>query len=116
MAVTGGGAGMTVKAIGPYEFPAKDRQEVYGDDQLVNVLWDGNMFYYAGACFRVPKSMKWSDFKSQMIDEWAAADPDYRPDAATDWRRDDEAFDPKPGDTITDLGIVHKGLIRFRVP
>lgn len=106
---------MTVKALGPYDFPAKDRQEVYGDDQLVHVLWEDNIFLCSAACFRVPKSMTWSDFKSQMIDSWASGDPDYRPDGATDWRRDEEAIDPRPDQTIADLAIPHKGLIRFRV-
>lgn len=106
---------MTVKSLGAYDFPAKDRQEVYGDDQLVHVLWDGNMLFCSAACFRVPKAMTWSDFKAQMIDPWASADPDYRSGDATGWRRDEEAFDPKPDDTIAGLGIPHKGLIYFQV-
>lgn len=106
---------MTVRSLGTYVFPAKDRQEVYGDDQLVHMLWEGNMLFCSAACFRVPKTMTWSEFKSQMIDPWASADPDYRPDSATGWRRDEETIDPKPKDTIADLGIPHKGLIRFRV-
>lgn len=106
---------MTVRAIGPYEFPAKDRQEVFGDDQLIHVQWDGNMFLYSAACFRVPKATKWSDFKTQFVDPWASGDPDYRPDAVTGWRKDDEEIDPKPDQTIADLGIPHKGLVHFRV-
>lgn len=107
---------MTVKAIGPYDFPARDRQELFGDGQLVNVLWEGNIFLCSAACFRVPTSMPWSDFKSQMIDPWASGDPDYEPHRATQWRRDDEPIDPGPQQTLAELGVPHKGLIRFRVP
>lgn len=102
-----------MRTIGPYDFPARDRQELFGDDQIVNVQRDGQMFMHIPGCFRVPKAMKWADFHAQ-IEEWAGGDPDYKPGSATDWRLDDEAFDPKPDQTIADLGIAHKGLVRFR--
>lgn len=102
-----------MRAIGVYDFPSADRAELFGDDQLVNVQWDGQLFLNSPTCFRVPKAMKWSELRPQ-IDAWAGSDPDYRPEAATDWRLDDEPIDPQPDQTIADLGIVHKGLIRFR--
>lgn len=105
---------MTVRALGEYAFTPKDRQEVYGEDELVHVLWVDNMWFCSAACFRVPRAMAWSDFKSQMIDPWASADPDYRPEAVIGWWRDGEPIDPQPDDTIAGLGIGHKGLIRFR--
>jgi phenol hydroxylase P4 protein len=70
---------MAVKAIYDYDFPSRDRQELYGDDILVNVLWANNMMFCSAACFRAPKAMSWADFKSQMVDPWAASDPDYDP-------------------------------------
>lgn len=103
-----------MKTIGEYKFPSRDRQELFGDDQLVMVQWDDQMFLIVPGAFRVPKAMKWSDFHAQ-IEEWAGADPDYKAGSATDWRLDDEPIDPKPDQTIADLGIVHKGLVRFRV-
>jgi phenol hydroxylase P4 protein len=105
---------MSIKALGDYDFPAKDRQEVYGDDQLVNVFWEGNMLFCAAACFRAPRAMPWGDFKAKMIDPWASADPDYRPDAAVKWHKDDKPFAPKPEQTLAELGIPHKGLVKFR--
>lgn len=105
----------TVRTLVPYDFPSKDRQELYGDDQLVNVLWDDNLFICGAGCFRVPRAMTWADFKSGVIDPWAAADPDYDPERAADWRRDDEPITPRPDQTLAELGIAHKGLIKFRV-
>ena len=72
---------MPVKALYDYDFPSKDRQEVYGDDILVNVMWTNNPMLCSAACFRTPKAMSWADFKAQMIDPWAASDPDYDPSA-----------------------------------
>jgi phenol/toluene 2-monooxygenase (NADH) P4/A4 len=106
---------MTIRALGAYDFPARDRQELFGDDQLVNVFWEGNTFIVGPGCFRVPRSMTWADFRSQVMDPWASADPDYQPDKAVDFRNDDEAMNPKPTQTIEQLGIPHKGLIKFRL-
>ena len=105
---------MAVKALYEYDFPSKDRQEVFGDDMLVNVMWSNNMMFASAACFRAPKAMSWADFKSQMIDPWAASDPDYDPSAPTDWKVDGEPLSPSDSTSLADAGVVHKGLITFR--
>ena len=68
---------MAVKALYDYDYPAKDRQEVFGDDMLVNVMWANNMMFCAAACFRAPKAMPWASFMiawdrilSWMIMSW----------------------------------------------
>jgi phenol hydroxylase P4 protein len=106
---------MAVNALGDYDFPSKDRQEVYGDDMLVNVQWDGNLFFCSAACFRAPKAMKWADFRSQMVDPVFSGDPDYDPTKAKNWRLDDTPFSPSDDASLDDIGVVHKGLIRFEV-
>ena len=42
---------MTVKALYDYDYPSRDRQELYGDDMLVNVAWTNNMMFASPACF-----------------------------------------------------------------
>ena len=110
----GGGRMMAVKALYDYDFPSKDRQEVFGDDILVNVLWTNNMMFASAACFRAPKAMSWADFKSQMIDTWAASDPDYDPSAPGGWQVNGEDFSPADDTTLDDTGVGHKGLVTFR--
>jgi phenol hydroxylase P4 protein len=105
---------MTVKALYPYDFPSRDRQENFGDDMLVHVMWANNQMFAAAACFRAPTAMPWSDFKSQMIDTWAAADPDYDPSAPRDWQIDGSPVEIEPGTPLGRTGLVHKGLISFR--
>jgi phenol/toluene 2-monooxygenase (NADH) P4/A4 len=105
---------MTVKALYDYDYPSKDRQEVFGDDILVNVLWTNNLMFGSPACFRVPKAMSWADFKSQMIDPWAASDPDYDPSAPGNWQVNGEKFDPAADVSLADTGVGHKGLLAFR--
>lgn len=98
----------------PYDFPSADRKELFGDDQLVNVLWEDNLFICAAGCFRLPSAMPWSDFKAGVVDAWAAADPDYDPAAVHSWRVDDRPIEPGADQTLAELGIVHKGLVSFR--
>jgi phenol hydroxylase P4 protein len=105
---------MSVKALYHYDFPSKDRQEVFGDDILVNVMWSGNMMFSAAACFRAPKAMSFADFKSQMVDPWAASDPDYDPSSPTGWKVNGADFDADPGVSLADSGVGHKGLFTFR--
>ena len=90
----GGGRVMAVKAIDDVRLPVAVRQELFGDDMLVHVWWTNNLMFAAAACFRAPKAMSWGDFKSQMIDPWAASDPDYDPSTPGGWQMDGEDFEP----------------------
>jgi phenol hydroxylase P4 protein len=105
---------MTVKAIYDYDYPSKDRQENFGEDILVNVMWAGNMMFCSPACFRAPTTMTFADFKSQLIDPWAASDPDYDPSAPRDWQVNGQSFTADDGIRLGDSGVGHKGLFVFR--
>ena len=105
---------MTVKALAEYDFPASDRLENFGDDMLVNLFWEANLFIGCPACVRVPRAMTWGDFKSGVIDPWASADPDYDPSAATGWRINDTPFTPDLDRSLEQLGVMHKGIVKFR--
>jgi phenol hydroxylase P4 protein len=105
---------MTVRSIGTYEFPSRSRQELYGDDQLVNVMWRGNPMMAAAACFRAPKAMPWADFVAGLVEPWASSDPDYVPGSARDWTLDDVPLTPKDDESLADLGVGHKSLLTFK--
>jgi len=100
--------------FGEYNFPSRDRIELYGNDQLVHVFWEGSVFIVGPACFRVPRAIPWSEFVSDVVGPWAEADPAYDPAKVGHWRIDDTPIDPKPADTLEGLGVEHKGLLKFR--
>lgn len=102
---------MAVKALGPYDFPSKSRQELYGDDQLVHVWWRNNRMFCAAATFRAPTSMTWADFRQGCVDPWAASDPDFDASTAFEWALDGEAFTPEDDMTLEQLGIGHKHVV-----
>jgi phenol hydroxylase P4 protein len=105
---------MAVRAIGEYDFPSRSRQELYGDDQLVNVWWRNNMWFCAAACFRAPRSMTWGDFRTQLVDPLFSCDPDFGPGTGFEWSVDDEPIIPDDGRTLAELGVGHKSLISCR--
>lgn len=106
---------MSVRAItNDYRFPSRSRQELYGDDQLVDVMWQGNPMFCSAASFRAPKAMTWSEFLAGMVDPWASNDPDYTAGTGHDWTVDDRPIAPDPQASLAELGVGHKSLITFR--
>ncbi len=104
---------MPVKALYDYDFPSSDRAELFGDDQLVYVHWDGNPLFCSAACFRVPQAMPFGEFVSAIVLPWAGSDPDFDASAVTDWRVFDRPLDPAPAESLAALGIGHKALLHF---
>jgi phenol hydroxylase P4 protein len=106
---------MPVRAItDDYRFPSRSRKELYGDDQLVHVLWRGNPLFCAAACFRAPTAMSWAGFLSAMVDPWASSDPAYVPGSGRDWVVDSRPVTPRPDQTLAEIGVGHKSLVEFR--
>ncbi|MDB5080623.1 MAG: phenol hydroxylase subunit [Chloroflexi bacterium] len=108
---------MSVVSLKPgYEFPARDRAELFGNDMLVYTHWVGNLMFSAAAAFRVPQGMPWGDFKANMLDGLFGGDaPAYRQltPENTRWTLNDQEFSPANDRSLADLGITHKDLIKF---
>ena len=103
---------MAVKSIGEYKFPSRSRQELYGDDQLVHVYWNHNMWFCAPSCFRAPKAMSWNDFLANLVHPLFSCDPDFDPTAVTfTWTVDDAPIAPAGDETLESLGVGHKSLL-----
>jgi phenol hydroxylase P4 protein len=106
---------MTVRAIGNYDFPSADRQELFGDDELVYVHWQDNPLFCSAAAFRAGRAMTFGDFMAGIVDPWLSSDPDYSPAAVKKWRLDGRDFEPDPQSTLADQGVGHKSLLVFTV-
>lgn len=105
---------MAVKAIGEYRFPSRSRQELYGDDQLVNVWFADNPWFCSAGCFRAPKAMSWADFWTQMVVPFAEEDPDWRADGKYVISLHGSQIQPRPDQTLEQLGVGHKDVIAVR--
>lgn len=96
-----------------YEFPSRSRQELYGDDQLVHVMWRNNRRFCAAATFRAPKAMPFADFLSAMVEPWAGSDPAYVSGSTGDWTVDGQPLEIDAASSLSDLGVGHKSLLTF---
>lgn len=96
-----------------YDFPSRSRQELYGTDQLVHVMWKGNPFFASPATFRAARDTNWAEFVRDVVTPWAACDPDFDPSAVHAWHVDGAAVTPTEEDTFRSLGIGHKSLVSF---
>lgn len=105
---------MAVKALYDYDFPSSDRVELFGDDQLVYVHWEGNPFLCSAATFRAPKAMPFGTFVTDVVVPWAGSDPDFDPASVTGWRLGDEPLEVSDDTTLADLGVGHKALLKFQ--
>jgi phenol hydroxylase P4 protein len=103
---------MAVRSIGAYDFPSRSRAELYGDDQLVHVYWNHNMFLCAPSCFRAPKAMPWAVFLAEVVHPVFAADPDFDPETTSfTWQLDDAPLTPRDDASLAELGVGHKSLL-----
>jgi phenol hydroxylase P4 protein len=105
-----------IRSIGAYDFPSRSAQELYGDDQLVHVWYDGNPWFVAAACFRAPKAMPFGDFWASMVVPYHQEDPDWS-DSWTPadfvWAVDEAPFEPDPDASLEALGVGHKSVVRM---
>jgi phenol hydroxylase P4 protein len=109
---------MAVPSYTEYKFLPPDRADLYGDDQLVFLDWDGNLRFTTGACFRLPKKITWQEFMSSFVARWFSVDPRYDPNQPARWTlvepAGDRPLDPRPEDTFESLGIRHKATIVYQ--
>jgi phenol hydroxylase P4 protein len=96
-----------------YEFPSRSRQELYGDDQLVHVMWRNNRMFVAAATFRAPQAMPFADFLAVLVDPWASSDSTFVPGSNKAWTLDGRPWDPEASTGLRALGVGHKSLITF---
>lgn len=105
-----------IKSIGAYDFPSRSAQELYADDQLVHVWYDGNPWFVASACYRAPKAMSFGDFWSALVVPYHEEDPDWQASwtpADFVWGLDGEDWNPVEQSSLADLGVGHKSVIRM---
>lgn len=108
---------MTVPSYTRYDFPATDRAELFGNDVLLFLDWEGNLRFTTAGCFRVPKATTWDEFRSSIVARWFSVDPDYDHDAPGSWTLLDKGVrrpvDPAPETTLDEVGVTHKATLLY---
>jgi phenol hydroxylase P4 protein len=96
-----------------YEFPSRSRKELYGDDQLVHVMWRNNRRFCAAATFRAPTAMPFGDFLAAIVEPWAGSDPSFVSGSFAGWMLDGSPLEVDPARSLGEHGVGHKSLLTF---
>ena len=109
---------MAVAAIGDYDFPPRDRAEVYGDNQLVYFCWDRHLLFAAPFITFVSGEMTLGDYLEEVIGPLVAPDPDAGELdwAKAEWSNGPNPFVPDFSASLADNGIGHKNKILMSTP
>lgn len=110
---------MSVVAIKPgYTGEIKDRVENFHGQQLLYIGWEDHLMYCAPLCIPVPPNLPFGALTAEIIPGLYSAHPDT---AKIDWNavvwfRSGQPFTPDPAKSVTDNGLGHKAVLRFRTP
>ena len=110
---------MTVRALkAGYTGEIKDRVENFHGQQLLYIGWEDHLMYCAPLCIPVPPDLPFAALTTEIIPGLYPAHPDTAKIdwSSVEWFRSGESFRPDPARSITDNGLGHKAILRFRTP
>ena len=109
---------MSVKAIGSYEFPSRDRADVFRHNPLVHFGWEQHLLFAAPFLLFTPRNTTFGEMIEERVKPLLAPDPqasaiDWQ---AVEWLNGDTPFEPDFAATLEVNGIGHKDHIRMITP
>lgn len=109
---------MSVKAIGAYEFPSRDREEIFGDNLIVYFSWEQHLLFAAPFLLFTPRDVTFAQFVEERVKPLIAPDPqageiDW---ATVEWLNGETPMQPDFAATLDGNGIGHKDQIRMITP
>ena len=98
---------------------SRDRLENFHGNQLLYVLWERHLTICAPIALALPASTTWGEFRDKVLlgtvfsqhPEWSRIAWDR-----VRWETDGHALAPQDHQTLADLGLEHKSLLRMRTP
>lgn len=110
---------MSVISLEPgYTGEIRDRVENFRGQQLLYIGWDRHLMFCSPHCIPVPPDMPFSALVEQVIPGMYAQHPDAeRIDwTKVEWLRSGQPFTPDAGLSVSENGLGHKAILRFRTP
>lgn len=108
---------MPVKAIrADYHGDMKDTVDKFHGNQLINICWERHTMYGWPMCVLVSPDMPFGDLLNKILPDIYGDHPEFeRIDwQAVEWSTSKGPFSPDPAKSITENGLPHKVLLRFR--
>jgi phenol hydroxylase P4 protein len=108
---------MTTIALQPYAFEPKDSRKNFLAP-LLYIGWDDHLLFCAPVCLPLPADTPFAALASAVLPGVYGAHPDF---AAIDWTqvqwfKSGEPWSPQSSKSLSDNGLKHKDVIRFRTP
>lgn len=108
---------MSVLALAPYDFPAKDVQANFALP-LMYFGWDEHMMFCAPLTVPMDLNTRFDAVISRVLPQLYGEHPDFQ---RIDWPRvqwfmGPRFFTPRLDATLAEQGFKHKSVLRFRTP
>lgn len=108
---------MSVTALYPYSYEAKDRRENF-PAPLLYIGWDEHNMFCAPVCLPLPAETPFGALATNVLPGVYGAHPDFaRIDwDSVQWLKSGQPWTPDPARSLAENGLGHKDVIRFRTP
>jgi phenol hydroxylase P4 protein len=108
---------MSVVALKPYNFPAKDVRENF-PAPLLFIGWEDHLMFAAPICLPLPADTPFGALGAAVLPGTYGSHPDFaKIDWTTvEWTKSGKPWKPDPAKSLADNGLQHKDVIRFRTP
>lgn len=109
---------MSITALGPYDFPSRDRIENYKGRQLLYINWERHRMFSRPFVLALPPETPFRVLLEKYIPDSYSVHPDWPHIdwSKVTWLNGTTPFTPDPDKSLAANGIGHKDLIRFTTP
>ena len=108
---------MSVVAVKPYDFPARDRRENF-PAPLLYIGWEDHLMFASPVCLPLPPDTPFGALAQGVLPGVYGEHPDFaRIDwSQVEWFKSGQPWTPDPAKSLQANGLQHKDAIRFRTP
>ena len=108
---------MSVTALKPYHFPAKDVRENF-PAPLLYIGWEDHLMFASPVCLPLPPDTPFGALAQGVLPGVYGEHPDFaRIDwTQVEWFKSGQPWTPDPAKSLQANGLQHKDAIRFRTP
>jgi phenol/toluene 2-monooxygenase (NADH) P4/A4 len=108
---------MSVVALKPYSFPAKDARENF-PAPLLYIGWEDHLMICAPVCLPLPPDMPFGALPTAVLPGIYGYHPDFAKIdwSKVQWLKSGDQGSPDPAKSLAENGLKHKDAIRFRTP
>ncbi|OJU90892.1 MAG: phenol hydroxylase [Burkholderiales bacterium 66-5] len=108
---------MSVVALKPYKFPARDARENF-PAPLLFIGWEDHLLFAAPVALPLPSDTLFGALSQAVLPDIFGYHPDFAKIdwSKAEWFKSGEPWSPDPAKSLAENGLKHKDAIRFRTP